>query len=107
MRFITKKEFEQAIEVLELSIKNKQIHYGHHDSSVAIDEIAFIVNGGESVESNRLSFISPFVSAQQQLIGIRNMLKNAKTQSELTQKAVQELEKLEKQLVQLVPTLKE
>jgi hypothetical protein len=107
MRFITKKEFDQALEVLELGIKNKQIQYGHHDSPVPIEEVVFIANGGESIESNRLSFVSPFISAQQQLMNTRNMLKHAKTQSELTSKAVEEFEKLEKQLAQLVPTLKE
>jgi len=107
MRFITQKEFDQAIEVIELGIKNKQIRYGHHDNTVEVEEVVFIVNGGESISSNRLSFTSPFVAAQQQLLHTRNMLKNAKTQSELTQKTLDELEKTEKKLAQLVPTLKE
>ena len=107
MRFITQKEFDQAIEVLELGIKNKQIHHGHHDNTVEVEEVIFIAKGGEAVVSNRLTFITPFVAAQRQLMYTRNMLKNARTQSETTQKAVEELEKTEKQLAGLVPTLKE
>jgi hypothetical protein len=107
MRFIAKKEFDQAIETIELAIKNGQVRYGHHDNTIEVVEVAFIAHSGETVSSNRLSFVSPFVAAQQLLINTRKMLQNVKTQSESTKKTVEELETIEKRLAQLVPTLKE
>jgi hypothetical protein len=107
MRFIAKKEFELAVETIELAIKNGQVRYGHHDSTVGVEEVVFVAEGGETLASNRLSFVSPFVAAQQQLIRVRKSLSDFRTQSELNQRAIEQFEKVEKKLAELVPTLKE
>lgn len=107
MKFVTKKEFDQAIIVIEQAIKNGQVNYGHHDKPAMVEEVLFVAEGGENISSNRLGFISPFIAAQNRLSDLRNMLQNVKSQSKATTQIIENLESTEQQLTKLVPTLKD
>lgn len=107
MRFVEKKEFEKALAIVEEAINSGQVRFGHHDNTAAITEAVFVAEGGETATSKQLTFVSPFVAAQTQLAKVRNMLKNTQEISSQTTKALEALEKTERELAKLVPTLKE
>ena len=109
MKFVTKQEFERAIATIELAVNNGQVKYGHHDNQLEIFKLRFSINDTsyDLVEMQSVSFVSPFVAAQNKLFALRALLTKAREETKLSAQAVEELEKQVSELGTLVPTLKE
>jgi len=109
MKFVTKKEFEGAVEVLKLAIKNGQVQYGRYDAKDNIDgDLCFsTMPYGSYVDVDHTSFVSPFEAANAQLIAVRDRLNKQKSKVNKESKDLEELEAKERQLARIVPTLKE
>jgi hypothetical protein len=107
MKFVTKKEFEDAIATLTLAVNNGQVEYGHYDNKEEMSVLTFTNIYNNTVPAEHASFVSPFVAAQKQLIQCRNALSERKELANKNAKDLEELETKERQLARLVPTLKE
>ena len=109
MKFVTKEEFEKAIATIELAVKSGQVKYGHHDNQLEVFKLRFNINDTsyDFVEMQSVSFVSPFVAAQNKLFSLRASLLKAREENKSSAQAVEELEKQVAQLGTLVPTLKE
>lgn len=108
MKFVTKAEFDKAVETLELAVKNGQVRYGHHDDPEVMIEVLFCnASNTTIVNVSHTSFVPPFMAAQAKLLETRNRLNKHKLEHELKSKSLEDLEKTEKELAKVLVTLKE
>lgn len=108
MKFVTKAEFEKAVEILKLAVKNGQVQYGHHDNPESMTNVYFS-NGNHmvSIDISHAAFVSPIVIAQSKLLNVRNQLNKHRNEHEIKSKELEDLEKSEKELAKSLATLKE
>jgi hypothetical protein len=107
MKFVTKEEFEKALAIVELAVKNGQVRYGHHDNTTEVEAMFFDGEFDGPVPPNRVSFLSPYTAAQSKLLVVRNSLNKLRQEHEAKNKSIEELERQEQELMRLVPVLKE
>lgn len=108
MKFVTKKEFEDAIVVIQSALKNGQVTRSIHDDvTFPLSAVHFSTGHTDLYEPNEVSFVNPAQAIKMRLHSIRNDLKGKRSAAaEYSQKA-DGLEKEEKQLVTILATLKE
>jgi hypothetical protein len=104
MEFVTKKEFEAALEVIEKAIKSKQL--GIMDSSLEarsiIESVGFFDAWHTEFSANRITFWAPDMAAKEELHFIRNQLKKEKENLNQKQSVIEALEKMEKKLISAI-----
>jgi hypothetical protein len=109
MDYVTKKEFETALSVLERALRNSQVEERRETFELPVHRLLFAI--GQTNEyllaPNQVSFIAPDLAAKNRLYSLRNELKLSREDVAKNQKTLEQLEKEEKTLVALVPTLKE
>jgi hypothetical protein len=107
MKFVTKLEFDAAIEIVKRAAENGQVRYGHYENPVELKLALFGDLGDNTVNASSVSFVHPREAAQGRLISTRNELNRVRKNHEASAKELASLEKTEKELANLVAVLKE
>lgn len=106
MDFVTKKEYESAIEIITRAVLNGQLALINQEDALHITAFMFI-QGFDSYSVNAASFISPEQAIKARLFEVRKELKRFKEESNCRQKSLDSLESEEKKLMAKLPTVKE
>jgi len=105
--FVTKKQFEEAVAIIERALKNDQLEILSTHEPVQTLLVSFEGHNDMSVPINHATFIPMDLAAKNQLHALRNKLKMQREDSEKNKKTLEKLEAEEKQLLAVLPTLKE
>lgn len=110
MSFVTKKEFEGAIAILERALKNNQIVYAYNEANAVKMKVLLFSDNEITFDIFKLSqtsFIAPDLAVKERLHIVRQELKKQQEETNKNQKTLESLEKEEQKLAKLLPTLKE
>lgn len=109
MKFVTKEQYDNAIEIVKNAIESGQLQYGHYseENKEVLTEVYFEGPNTQNLHPDYVSFISPELAIKNQLFILRQQLKTERENKTNVQKLVDVLENEEKQLVKLLPTSKE
>lgn len=109
MDFVTKKQFEEALAIIDRAAKNGQVIEGRIEEGrmqLPLEHLYFGSNPSDIYESNQVAFVNPFDIAKNRLYNLQSYLKKQKERASLEQKELEKLEQEEKKLKELLPTLK-
>lgn len=107
MNFVTKKEFEDALSVIDKALKGVQVvRLLHESDKIELLKITF-TDGTETADVNQVTFVAPYQAAKDELFKVRRELNKQKENVTKNQKILEELEQQERKLSSLLPTLKE
>ena len=107
MNFVTKKEFEAAVLLIERAIKNGQVVSGYGTARMELLLFSDHTYGYDLLNSQQISFIPPTEAVKNSLFKVRRELYQQKDKANINQKSLESLEKEEKELAALLSTLKE
>jgi hypothetical protein len=103
--FVTKKEFEDAIKVLENALKNGQVVHGvDHSLSLCLLYFADVVDG---YKSTQVSFVPPLQAAKNKQFAINQEMKKQREASDKNQRSIEKLGLESEALRAIISTLKE
>lgn len=107
MKFVTKKEFEDAIATLKLATKNGQVRYGHHENTEEMTMVVFSNMDMSLAAAESVIFITPVAAAKAKLFSVRNKLSKNKQAHTEKGKELEALENEANQIATILTTLKE
>lgn len=106
MKFVTKKEFDDAVLIVQAALKSGQIIDGYGKSE--LDSLLFSNHAiMEQYKLGQIIFVAPDLAAKDRLHSIRQTLKRQREETNKNQKELEDLESKEQKLAKLLPTLKE
>lgn len=107
MDFVTKKEFEAAVSIIERALKHRQLEISSTHEIFDTLLIGFNGHWHASVPINRATFVPSDLAAKNRLHNLRNELKMKKEDNDKIQTSLVKLESEQQQLLSILPKLKE
>jgi len=108
MDFITKKQFEDACNVIQKALDNKQIVHAPHNQDVSISMAAaiFFDENLDAYRYNQITFLAPDIAIKNNLHEVQKRLKVERESFHKSQKELEELEIKEQRLIKALAVLK-
>lgn len=110
MKFVTKEEFDKAIATIKLAVDNRQVRYSHYsanEDAMVCFYFSHLYTGGSEVSPNQVTFASPEKAAKDLLLEARKDLEIARKVLNRETSYVEQCEKKEKELSNMLAALKE
>src|SRR5271165_408637 len=110
MKFITKEEFDKAVETIELALKTGQVRFGHYNEAQDVmTNLLFCDSNPDNgvIAYSRVFFVSPEQAIKERLLEVRQILNAQRKESQEKHKTLEDLEKTEKVLAAELASLKE
>lgn len=107
MDFVTKKEFESAVSIIERALKNGQLEIISTKETFEALYVSYAGYADLAVPINHANFVPMDLAAKNQLHTLRNTLRVQREDADKNKKVLEKLEAEEQRLLALLPTLKE
>ena len=107
MDFVTKKQFDDAVSIIERALKNKQLEISSTHETFEVLMVSYAGHSDFATPISWATFVPMDLAAKNQLHALRNKLKIQREDSERNKKTLEKLEAEEQQLIAVLPTLKE
>lgn len=105
---VTKKEFEDAVAVVEKAIADKQLMYSLVGAEkTPVEALRFLMPHGESLSFKHVTFLAPELAVKNNLHELRNRIKVVREGFQTNQKNLEALEAQEQKFVKELALLKE
>jgi len=105
--FVTKKQFDDAVSIIERALKNRQLEIVSTHETFETLLVSYAGHTEYATPIGHANFVPMDLAAKNRLHALRNSLKTQREDASNSQKTLEKLEAEEKQLVNLLPTLKE